>query len=419
MMGTSIMELGYVAMEVSDLAAWRSFAVDVLGLDAVAGPVPDSLKLRLDEQDYRILLLTGPADDIAYAGWRVADIEALHRFAHKLDGLHLEYGWLGETECSIRSIDAALTVVDPQGLRHEIFVGDLKGREPFTSKLAQSGFVTGAGGLGHIVFGSTDYGQAVAFAKNVLEAQLSDTIVMRLTPEIAADVTFLHVNERHHSIAFANRSGRKRLHHLMLEVGSVGDVGRARDRHLKAGLPVAQDIGQHPNDKMISYYGVTPSGFLIEYGCGGVKVNQANWQPGHYTQLSEWGHRPFGALPPGAPTPGAPSPHGISEPQNSQEKTMSVDGPWTLTLNTPMGPQPSKLVLAVAVGVVTGTLGTPGGDVAVLEGTLTGAALHWKSDLTVPFPMTLTFDLNVAGGQLAGTAEGIMGKIPVTGVRAS
>ena len=114
----------------------------------------------------------------------------------------------------------------------------------------------------------------------------------RISPEMSAEIAFLHINPRHHSIAFAQIPGPKKLHHFMVEVGLLADVGRARDRCMAMGLPVTMDIGQHPNDGMLSFYGQTPFGFLVEFGCGGVLVDDSSWQVASYSQISEWGHRP-------------------------------------------------------------------------------------------------------------------------------
>lgn len=138
--------------------------------------------------------------------------------------------------------------------------------------------------------------------RQVLGAGVSDIIQQVMTPTVTAHVTFMHVNERHHSIAYAGRTGVRKLHHFMIEVENIADVGLARDRHIKTGLAIVQDIGQHPNDQMISYYGVTPSGFLVEYGWGGVKVDVPNWQAGSYDRLSDWGHRPMLPAKPNTPT---------------------------------------------------------------------------------------------------------------------
>jgi hypothetical protein len=64
-------------------------------------------------------------------------------------------------------------------------------------------------------------------------------------------------------------------------------------------VPIALSLGRHPNDRMVSFYGVTPAGFLFEVGWGARQVDDATWEIGSYTQVSEWGHRPM-ARPPGA-----------------------------------------------------------------------------------------------------------------------
>ena len=50
----------------------------------------------------------------------------------------------------------------------------------------------------------------------------------RLSDRIEAEVClrFLHCNSRHHTLAFAAVPGMVGMHHLMLEVGSLDDVGR-------------------------------------------------------------------------------------------------------------------------------------------------------------------------------------------------
>ena len=50
-------------------------------------------------------------------------------------------------------------------------------------------------------------------------------------------------------------------------------------------------LGRHANDHMISFYVRTPSGFDIEYGTGGLTVDDATWVARHTTAHSVWGHR--------------------------------------------------------------------------------------------------------------------------------
>jgi hypothetical protein len=84
---------------------------------------------------------------------------------------------------------------------------------------------------------------------------------------------------------------RKRIHHIMVECADHNDVGLAYDRCQRAGVPIMMELGHHPNDKMFSFYMISPSGFAIEYGAGGIVVDDATWTVKHYTELSDWGHK--------------------------------------------------------------------------------------------------------------------------------
>ena len=70
------------------------------------------------------------------------------------------------------------------------------------------------------------------------------------------------------------------------------DVGTAFERALASGTPIANTIGQHANDRMISFYSVSPDGWQVEIGATGRVVDE-NWQGGmEYARISDWGHQP-------------------------------------------------------------------------------------------------------------------------------
>ncbi len=72
----AVTELGYVCFGVSDLAAWRDFAGNLLGLEVFEEPgEPDRLYLRTDYWHHRIIVEKNPADDLLAAGLRVAGVE--------------------------------------------------------------------------------------------------------------------------------------------------------------------------------------------------------------------------------------------------------------------------------------------------------------------------------------------------------
>ncbi len=128
------------------------------------------------------------------------------------------------------------------------------------------------------------------FYTELLGLRLSDFIDMDLG-SIQLHLTFLHANARHHSVAFSGLPLPKRIHHFMLEASAFDEVGAAYDRALDSGVPISMGLGRHSNDKMFSFYAQTPSGFDVEFGWGGVEVDDASWRVVTYDSMSEWGHR--------------------------------------------------------------------------------------------------------------------------------
>lgn len=299
-MTPSIQELGYFGFEVSNMPRWERFATEVMGLGVSSGP-QNTRRLHMDAAPARFILCEGPADDLAYTGWKLGSAAEVDAFAHHLESQGLK-GTLGtDDELAVRHAERMLHFTDPEGNRHEVYVEAPSQKAAYRSDVVASGFVTGAGGAGHMVLEADHYADTIAFARNVLGFRLSDNLYLEPAPGVKIEVSFFHANERHHSVAVAPRAPipgpKKRIHHFMIEVGHMTDVGLARDRCLAFGLPVVMDIGQHPNDRMISFYAYSPSGFLFEIGWDGVKVDAVTWKIEAYDRVSSWGHRPYGVMP--------------------------------------------------------------------------------------------------------------------------
>jgi 2,3-dihydroxybiphenyl 1,2-dioxygenase len=240
----------------------------------------------MDRYPQRFFVEPGPLDDVSAIGWQVADVAALEAFAAKLP----EHTRGTPEECAHRKVAALIKFLDPSGVPTELFCGPELGAAPEQSPLIVSRFVADDLGLGHIVIGADDPKRSIAFYRDLLGFRLSDEIRCRYFG-YDVDIAFFHVNRRHHSLAIGKRD-QQRIHHFMLEVASLDDVGLCFDRALKNRVPIAQTLGRHPNDRMFSFYAKTPSGFQFELGYGGREVNDADWQPTTYDRISEWGHHP-------------------------------------------------------------------------------------------------------------------------------
>jgi len=290
---TGVKELAYVVYEASSLADWERFGVDLLGMQ-LADKDAGSLSLRTDEKAYRWLVQEGPADDLVASGYEVESAAALESLVESLRAAGVEVTEGDAALAAARKVDRIVLTADPMGNRIELVSGFADAETTFHSDVLLGGFVTGTGGAGHQVLLSKgvtreDY---LAFYQGLLGFKISDIIVEELAPGIVADLIFMHCNPRHHSVAFGDMPHPKRTHHFMVEVEDIRDVGMAYDRCMDAKQPFEMTLGMHPNDHMFSFYVRTPSGFSVEYGWGGLLIDDDTWQVKTLDRLHSWGHRP-------------------------------------------------------------------------------------------------------------------------------
>jgi 3,4-dihydroxy-9,10-secoandrosta-1,3,5(10)-triene-9,17-dione 4,5-dioxygenase len=291
-----IRSLGYLRVEATDVAAWRAFGVKVLGMVEGRGPDPSAAYLRMDDLPARIVVVPGERDRLAASGWELADPAALSRLLASLEEAGVAAKTAGGDELADRRVAQMISVDDPSGNRLEFFCGAALDTRPALSAYGTR-FVTGDQGMGHVVLPAFDDAASLRFWTDVLGFRLRDS--MRLIPETIglppSDqplwMRFLGCGPRHHSVALAPIPAPSGLVHLMTETETIDDVGLAMDRCAKNKAPLISTLGRHANDQMISFYVRTPSGFDIEYGTGGLTVDDATWVARQTTAHSVWGHR--------------------------------------------------------------------------------------------------------------------------------
>jgi 2,3-dihydroxybiphenyl 1,2-dioxygenase len=291
----SISCLGYVGFKAADLEAWSRFATDVLGLMATDAP-DGSLRFRTDAQSWRVSVESGVEDDIDFVGFEVSGREALEAMAARLKAAGVPMANDDADLAGLRGVTGLVSCRDPQGLRVELYYGPTERHEtPFASSVGVSGFVTGEEGIGHIVMTTPDIAAARTFYQDLLGFRLSDIIRMSIGPGMAIELEFYHCNPRHHTLALVPVPAPKRLHHFMLQVNTLDEVGFALERAEAAGVPITATLGRHTNDHMVSFYARTPSGFEVEYGFGARIVDDATWRVARHDAPSSWGHKRLAA----------------------------------------------------------------------------------------------------------------------------
>jgi 2,3-dihydroxybiphenyl 1,2-dioxygenase len=286
-----VLALAYLVFEVSDEAAWRRLLVDVLGCTEGRALPTGGRAYRLDEREARIFVVPGPADDLVALGFEAASKDAMWDVAMRArDAMAFVEEGL-DKDAAARFVTGLVRFDEPSEVSIEVFYGPQMASEPCDRRATEGGFVTGPQGVGHVALRADDVAKSEAFFANVLGFKLSDHIRCTLRGGFPVDITFLHVNARHHSIALGQIRD-KHLHHFMVQTERLDDLGRIYDRCFDAGVHVVQTLGRHPNDRMLSFYAMTPSGFEVECGYGGREIDDATWVPETYDRISLWGHRP-------------------------------------------------------------------------------------------------------------------------------
>jgi 2,3-dihydroxybiphenyl 1,2-dioxygenase len=278
-----IIGLGYVGIGSPKTEEWSKYAVDLLGMQEIdkgAG----KRAYRMDDRRQRLIIDPSLQNTLGYMGWEVSSGEHLSNLADRLDHAGVKVAEGSSALANERWVARLISFEDPEGNRLEAYFNSFAATEPFRPGRPIAGFRTGALGMGHIVLDVNDIDRLLPFYRDLLGFKVSD---FGLAPY---KLYFFHVNGRHHSFAMVE-GGNRKIHHIMLEVKHLDDVGQGYDLALLQKDRIAYTLGRHTNDHVTSFYTHTPSSFFVEYGWGGRTIDPASWQA-HQTfdGPSLWGH---------------------------------------------------------------------------------------------------------------------------------
>jgi len=289
--------LGYLVIETEKFADWRRFGRDAIGMHLDEN-CTDALRFRLDDNTCRFLLRRGPAEDTTALGWEIDDhttFETIEARVHS-HGVPVTVGTT--EEAALRGVERFTRFPGPNGLTQEIYVNPRTGSEPLRLG-AGGGFVTGPAGMGHVAIATKKPREMRGYYSTVFDARLSDYIDETING-LKFKIRFLRVNERHHTVAIAAMTRlplnpiRTRIQHCNVQVGELNDMTMAHHRVKQLGFDIALSVGQHTNDKELSFYAVSPSGFEWEVGWNPIVVDESTWEPTTHQGISMWGHTPEG-----------------------------------------------------------------------------------------------------------------------------
>jgi 2,3-dihydroxybiphenyl 1,2-dioxygenase len=279
----TLQSLGYIGLRASNTDDWQSYATRLLGMQ-VADKSATTLALRMDDRKQRLIVNADGGEGAAFLGFEAVDAAALDALATRLEQHHVGVARGTRALADERRVADLIVFNDPAGNRIEVFHGAEVATDAFKAGRSISGFRTGPLGMGHVVITAVRSDELIPFYRDVLGFRLSDFFVRPVK------IHFFHLNPRHHTLGILE-TGSNGIHHMMVEVNFLDDVGQGYDIAQMTPDLVRQSLGRHINDHMTSFYSANPSNFMVEYGWGGRSIDPDNWTPTEVVEgPSLWGH---------------------------------------------------------------------------------------------------------------------------------
>lgn len=290
--------LGYIVVNSTDPSRWADYGTKVLGMMDVSanlrGAGDTSVYLKMDDRPYRIVVNKSDQDNYGTSGWEVAGPKAFADALQTLEQHGVNFERAGAELIASRRVQDLVSFSDPDGNKHEVFWGPVSDFGQFASPVGIKEFITGDQGFGHVVLPTPAFDTCSRFYTDVMGFGLSDLMKVRFTPdpnEPEKRLWFMHCNERHHSLAIFECPMPAGCVHVMVEADCVDEVGRAMDRMKANDVKLTGTLGRHANDHMVSFYMLTPSGFMLEFGAEGRTIQDwENYSAFQSTVNSFWGH---------------------------------------------------------------------------------------------------------------------------------
>ena len=284
------------AFEVSDLAAWEAFAVDVLGLEIAGRREDGAFALRMRRaRGARFFVTPGRRTNLASSAGRSTTRRRSTRSSTRLRGGRRR-GARGERRrgATARGVAApreASTI--PRGNPLRGLLRRRAGRDAVPSRTScRAVRRRRAGARPRRHPRRHDQEESTRFYCDVLGFRLS-------RPHRRASSTATRSTSRSSTPTRATTRSpsatqqRKRIHHFMLEVALDGRRRASRSTARSAtACGSCRRSGSTPTTGCSRSTRKTPSGFQFELGWGGTQVDDATWAPTTYDHISEWGHQP-------------------------------------------------------------------------------------------------------------------------------
>lgn len=287
-----IKALGYLGFESPDAKEWEWFGPEIFGLGLADPGADGTVYLRMDGRHHRIAVHPGNEDKLAYIGWELRDQKTFRNARAELEVKGYPYELGSPDECADRAVTGFLRMRDPHGFVHELFYSPEFTAGSFVPGKAHHGFVAGGDGVGHVVMVVPSWADDMDdFVTDVLGMELFAGYLAPTPDGGEFGPQFFRCNQRSHVLGYVTIPGMRGVQHIAIEGRSLDDVGKAYDLVQEREMQLTMTLGRHMMDTLVSFYMRSPTGFDIEFGAGGVVLDDEAFVQVNPSTPEVWGHK--------------------------------------------------------------------------------------------------------------------------------
>lgn len=248
--------LGYVHLNVSDIARSIDFYRTVIGLDLVEHRPGGPAMFRAGGDHHNLMLSRSGRPGLKRVAWRLEsdrDVALAHDCFARLGMDPVE---VDASECASLRQGRTIRVREPSTRVEFEYYGSITPVIPeFTPTLAK------IERIGHVVLRVTSLPQSLESLTSKFGFNTSDIVKDR------AAFLRCHPNPFHHSLALIPKPVPG-LHHVNFMVTEIDDIGKAMNRLNTRQVPIVFGPGRHPPSDSIFLYFLDPDGLTMEFSFG-------------------------------------------------------------------------------------------------------------------------------------------------------
>lgn len=252
-------QLGYLALNVTDIERSTAFATDVFGMDRSGEGDGGARFFRIGDRHHDMMLIPSDQASFVRSGWELETEDDVDKaMAHYRD-IGLAPQLIAQNEANMLGLERAFRIVDPKlGSTWEYYARMSRTTVPCTN--GQTKFQ-----------GGKHFGLVVPDCKSLSEFMIENMGFLNSDYLEGWRASLLRAfpNPNHHSFApLQFPAPRPTFHHVAFMVEEIDDIGKLFNRVKRFDVGIQFGIGRHPTSGSIHLYIYDPDYFVWEYTLG-------------------------------------------------------------------------------------------------------------------------------------------------------